>query len=98
MPGVARNAVVPPDAELWDPAVLRIEFQRGDLLKWILVGVPLDTNVVHRLFVEVLKHLGAEGVLDLVLHVEVTGVLGENVDLGNTSAQVANSYASRGFR
>ena len=79
VPGVARDSVVPPDAELGHPAVLRLEFQSRDLLEGILLGVPFHTEVIDRLLVEVLEELGAEGIGDFVLHVKVSGSLGEDV-------------------
>ena len=80
VPGVAGDAVVPPDAELGDPAVLGLELEVGDLLVRVFLLVPADADVFDRLLVEIFEQLRAEGVGDLVLHVEVTRALGEGVD------------------
>lgn len=80
VPAVDRDSVVPPGSELWEPRVLRIKLEHGNLLEGVFLLVPLDANVLDRLLLEVLQHLSTEAVGDLVLHVEVAGVLRDAVD------------------
>jgi hypothetical protein len=70
VPAIHRNAIVPPRAELGQPGILRLEFEGRDLLERVLFWVPIDADVVDRLLVEVLQHLGAEGVGCFVREVE----------------------------
>jgi hypothetical protein len=79
MPGIAGNTIIPPNAELRDPRILRFERESGDLLEGELLLVPFDADVVYGLLGQVLEHLGAEGVDDFVLHVEVPRKLADDV-------------------
>jgi hypothetical protein len=60
MPRITRNSIIPPNSELRKPAILGIEFQRRDLLKWVFLRIPLDADVVDGLLLEVLEELCAE--------------------------------------
>jgi hypothetical protein len=80
VPAVHCDAIVPPRAELGQPGVLRLEFEGGDLLERILLWVPVDTDVVDGLLVQVLQHLRAEGVRGFVSEMKRTQGLGDDVD------------------
>jgi len=80
MPCIARNSVVPPDTEFGYPRVLRIKFQSADLLEGILFRIPLDTNVIDGLFLQILQHLRTKRVRNLVLHVKFASELRQDVD------------------
>ena len=80
MPRVNRNAIIPPSPELWQVRILGWELNSRDLLKGVFDGVPLDSDIVHGLLIQVLEHLGAESVGDFVVEVEVSGFGREDVD------------------
>jgi hypothetical protein len=80
VPRVAGDPVIPPRAELRQPRVLRFELDRRNVLHRVLALVPLDSNVVYWLLVQVLEHLGAELVGHFVLHVELAVELRDHVD------------------
>jgi hypothetical protein len=80
VPRVAGDPVIPPRAELRQPRVLRFELDCRNVLHRILAFVPLDSNVVYWLLVQVLEHLRAELVGHFVLHVEFAVELRDNVD------------------
>ena len=69
-----------PDSEFWQPRILRIKLESRDLVPWVLVRIPLNSNVIDWLFCQVLEQLHLEGVCDFVVLVESSGMLGENVD------------------
>lgn len=80
MPAVHRDPIIPPDPELRQPTVLRLKLDRRDLLERILLRVPLQTNVLDGLLLQVLQKLGAERVAHFVREVESPELLGDYVD------------------
>ena len=80
VPRIACNPVIPPRSELGQPRILRFELKRRDMLHGILVLIPLDSNIVDWLLVQVLQHLRTELVAYFVLHVEVAVELRDHVD------------------
>ena len=80
VPAIDRDPVVPPGSELRQPTVLWLELDGSDLLEGVLLLVPFNADVLDWLLFEVLQHLRAEGVGDLVCHVEFASVLGDDVD------------------
>ncbi|KAF2625975.1 hypothetical protein BU25DRAFT_106590 [Macroventuria anomochaeta] len=80
MPGINRNAIIPPGPELRQPGVLGLEFERRDLLERVLLRVPFDADVVDGLLGKVLEQLRAEGVGYFVGHVEAAVLLRDDVD------------------
>lgn len=80
VPTVNSDPIVPPDSEIWQPRILRRELKCSHLLEWILLWVPFNTNIVHRLLVQILQHLGAEGVGHSVVLVELLELVRKNID------------------
>lgn len=56
------------------------ELHSSDLLERVLDGVPLHSDVVDWLFIEVLQHLGAESVGDFVVEVKLAALRGKDID------------------
>lgn len=80
VPRVHGDAVVPPDAKLRDPTVLRVELDGRHGLEREFLLVPLDADVVDGLLVKVLQKLRAKSVRDFVLPVEVAQFLRDHID------------------